>query len=154
MRPEAGRGLPPVRASAERGVHGGDEQGRQLRDVVEGVDAEDGFFDGGLAVGRDEAAGQLGVLVAGVGVGQVPVPSPYSVPAAAAAEILPKTTPECHPRDSMSSPPSASPARGPVSYPKMAPSRKRSPETRPTCGAAASIAGRTSQLLCSGASGW
>jgi hypothetical protein len=28
------------------------------------------------------------------------------------------------------------------------------PRTRPTRGAAASIAGRTSELLCSGASGW
>ena len=41
--------------------------------------------------------------------------SPYSVPAAAAAEMVPKTTPECHPRDSMSRPPSACPTRGPVS---------------------------------------
>ena len=80
--------------------------------------------------------------------------SPYSVPAAAAEEIVPKTTPECHPRESMSKPPSAWPTRGPVSYPKIAPKRKRAPGTWPTCGAAASIAGKTSELLCSGASGW
>ncbi len=83
-----------------------------------------------------------------------PASRPYSVPAAAAAARGPNTTPECHPRESMSRPPSAWPTRGPVSYPKMAPSRKLSPETRPTRGAAASIAGRTSELECSGASGW
>jgi hypothetical protein len=54
-------------------VHSGCEQGRQLSDVIESVDPEDGFFDGGLAVGRDDAVGQLGVLVPDIGVGQVPV---------------------------------------------------------------------------------
>src|ERR1700685_2193123 len=52
--------------SVERGVHGGCEQGRQLSDVIESVDAEDGLFDGVPAVGRDDAVGQLGVLVADV----------------------------------------------------------------------------------------
>jgi hypothetical protein len=42
--------------------------------------------------------------------------SPYSDPAAAAAARGPKTTPECHPRDSMSRPPSASPTRGPSTW--------------------------------------
>jgi hypothetical protein len=41
-------------------VHGRCEQGRQLSNVGEGVDAEDGFFDGGLAVGSDDPVGQLG----------------------------------------------------------------------------------------------
>src|ERR1700722_4695161 len=59
--------------SAERRVHGGGEKGRQLSDVVESVDAEDGFFDCGLALGRDGAVGQLGVLVPDFGVGQAPV---------------------------------------------------------------------------------
>src|ERR1700751_5701593 len=66
----------PVRAvgvSVERRVHGRCEQGRQLGDVVESVDAEDGFFDGGLTLGGDGAVGQLGVLVPDVGVGKVPV---------------------------------------------------------------------------------
>ena len=54
-------------------MHGGCEKGRQLSDVVDRVDAEDGFFDCGLALGRDGAVGQLGVLVPDFGVGQVPV---------------------------------------------------------------------------------
>jgi hypothetical protein len=54
-------------------VHGGCEQGRQLSDVIESIDAKDGFFDRGLAFGRDDAVGQLGVLVTDVRVGQVPV---------------------------------------------------------------------------------
>jgi hypothetical protein len=37
--------------SAEGGVHGGCEQGSKLSDVVEIIDAEDGFLDGGLAFG-------------------------------------------------------------------------------------------------------
>jgi hypothetical protein len=54
-------------------VHGGCEQGRQLSDVIESIDAKDGFFDRGLAFGRDDAVGQLGVLVTDVRLGQVPV---------------------------------------------------------------------------------
>ena len=37
---------------------------------------------------------------------------------------------------------------------RIAPSRKRAPETRPTCRAAASMAGSTSELLWRGASGY
>ena len=70
-------------------THGGCEQGRQLSDVVEGVDAEDGFFDGGLAVGGDGAAGQLGVLVADVGVGKVPVAGTARGCTTLAARVLP-----------------------------------------------------------------
>jgi hypothetical protein len=55
--------------SVEGRVHGGYEQGRQLSDVIQSIDAEDGFFDGGLALGRDDAVGQLGVLVTDVRVG-------------------------------------------------------------------------------------
>ena len=54
-------------------MHGGGEQGSQLRDVVQSLDAQDGFFDGVLALGRDGAVGQLGVLVANVRVGQAAV---------------------------------------------------------------------------------
>src|SRR5580704_8145188 len=69
-----GRGVShPAGVLVEWRVHGGCEQGSQLSDVVEGVDAEDGFFDGGLAVGRDDAVGQLGVLVTDLRVGKGPV---------------------------------------------------------------------------------
>ena len=54
-------------------MHGGCEQGRQLSDVVESVDAEDGFLDGGLPLGGDDVVGQLGVFVADFRVRQGPV---------------------------------------------------------------------------------
>src|SRR5580692_10227638 len=54
-------------------MHGGCEQGSQLSDVIESIDAKDGFFDGGLAVGSDDAVCQLGVLSPDVCVGQGPV---------------------------------------------------------------------------------
>src|SRR5580704_13696874 len=63
----------PAGVLVEWRVHGGCEQGSQLSDVVESVDAEDGFFDGGLALGSDDAVCQLGVLFPDVGVGQAPV---------------------------------------------------------------------------------
>src|ERR1700689_4127878 len=59
--------------SVERRVHSGCKQGRQLSDVVESVDAEDGFLDGGLPVCRDDVVSQLGVFVTDFRVRQVPV---------------------------------------------------------------------------------
>jgi hypothetical protein len=56
--------------SVEGRLHGGGEQGHQLRDVVKGVEIEDGVLDGGLAVWRDHGVSQAAVLVDDVGVGE------------------------------------------------------------------------------------
>src|SRR5271154_2139501 len=61
------------RRSVERRLHQGCEKLTELSDVVEIVDVQDGFFDGGLPVGRDDSVGQLGVLVSDVRVRQVSV---------------------------------------------------------------------------------
>ena len=51
----------------------GGEQSRELLDVVESVDVKDGFFDGRLALGRNQTTCQLRVLVTNFVVGQIPV---------------------------------------------------------------------------------
>ena len=71
-------------------MHDGCKQGHQLSDVVESVDVEDSPFYGRLAVGRDDAVGQLGILVTDFVVREVAVAG-----AAAGARPWP---PECsHP---------------------------------------------------------
>ena len=72
----------------------------------------------------------------------------------AAEEIVPNTDPECQPRVSISPPCSASPTRGPVSYPAISAVRNCSPETVGLQCTAASSAGISRELLCSGAGGW
>src|SRR5580692_8579691 len=59
--------------SVERGLHGGCKQVRQLSDVIESFDPEDGLLDGGPALGRDDAVGQLGVLITDVRIRKAPV---------------------------------------------------------------------------------
>src|SRR4029077_20446917 len=56
--------------SVERGPYGRGQQGRQLRDVVEGIEVEDGLLNGGLAVCGDHGVSQAAVLVDDVGVGE------------------------------------------------------------------------------------
>ena len=60
----------PPKPSVEGRVDRRGQQGRQLSDVAEGVEVEDGLLDGGLAVRGDGPVGQLAVLVANLGVGE------------------------------------------------------------------------------------
>jgi len=81
---------------------------------------------------------------------------PSSLETATATVGPPKTAPLCHPRESISPPPSPRPIRGPVSNPTIKASRKASPVImRPltvlTCSTAANSAGRRSEALCNGA---
>src|SRR5271163_542494 len=59
--------------SAQGRCHGWSEQGRQIRNVLDCVQIEDGVLDGGLAGRRDHRAGQAAVLVHNVGITELPV---------------------------------------------------------------------------------
>src|ERR1700691_1454884 len=59
--------------SVQGRCHGWSEQGRQIRDVLDCVQIEDGVLDGALAGRRDHGAGQAAVLVHNVGITELVV---------------------------------------------------------------------------------